>query len=61
MMDDEDMKYFWEYRYRVWVSIKGKVIFNDLAKDRHDARDKSRFYREQFDAETRIEYVKAKR
>ena len=54
------MDYFWEYRYRVWVSIKGKVIFNDLAKDRHDANDKSRFYREQFDAETRIEYVKAK-
>jgi len=59
-MNNADMKYFWEYRYRVWVSIKGKVIFNDLAKDRPEANDKSRFYREQFDAETRIEYVKPK-
>jgi len=57
-MDNTDMKYFWEYRYRVWVSIKGKVIFNDLAKDHHDAKDKSKFYREEFGADTRIEYVK---
>lgn len=59
MMGD-DMKYFWQYRYRVWVSIKGKVIFNDLARDHQDANDKSRFYQERFGAETRIEHVKAK-